>query len=41
VEQSLCELEAEKAKVAKMGSIPTVAETADTLEVESLVFEAH
>jgi len=28
MEQSLCKLEAEEAKVAKMGSIPTVVETA-------------
>jgi len=33
VEQGLCELEAEEAKI---GSIPTVEETADILVVESL-----
>jgi len=38
VEQSLCELEAEE---AKMGSIPTVVETAYTLVVESLSPTAH
>jgi len=36
MEQSLCELEAEEIEVAKMGSIPTVVETADILVVESL-----
>ena len=36
MEQSLCELEAEEAEVAKMGSNPTVVETANTLVVESL-----
>jgi len=36
VEQGLCELEAEEAEVAKMGSNPTVVETANTLVVESL-----
>ena len=33
VEQSLCELEAKEAEVAKTGSIPTVVETTDTLEM--------
>ena len=41
MEQSLCELKAEKAKVAKMDSIPTVVETTDILKVESFVFEAY
>ena len=41
MEQSLCELEAEEAKVAKTGSIPTVVETADTLVVESLSLTFH
>jgi len=41
VEQSLCELKAEEAKMAKMGSIPTVVETADILGVESPVFETY
>jgi len=36
VEQSLCKLKAEEVVVAKMGSIPTEVETADTLVVESL-----
>ena len=30
VEQSLCELEAKEAEVAKTGSIPTAVKTADT-----------
>jgi len=38
VEQSLCELKAEK---AKMGSNPTVVEIADTQVVESLSLIAH
>jgi len=41
VEQSLYELKAEEAEVAKTGSNPTVVETADTLGVESAVFKAH
>ena len=41
VEQSLCELEAEEVVVAKMGSIPTEVETADTLVVESLSLMAY
>jgi len=39
VEQSLYKLEAEEAEMAKMGSIPTVVETIDILEVESFVFK--
>jgi len=41
VEQSLCELEAEEIEVAKMGSISTEVETADTWVVESLSLTAH
>jgi len=41
VKQSLCELEAEEAEVAKMGFIPTVVETADILGVEFFVSEAY
>jgi len=41
VEQSLHELEAEEAEVAKTGSNLTVVETVDTLEVESLSLMAH
>jgi len=36
VEQSLCKLETKETEVAKMGSNPTVVETANTLVVESL-----
>ena len=36
MEQDFYKLEAEEAEVAKMGSIPTVVETAYTLVVESL-----
>ena len=38
MEQSLCELEAEE---AKMGSIPIMEETTDTLVVESLSPVVH
>ena len=41
VEQGLCELEAEETEVAKTGSIPTVVETVNILEVESSVFKAY
>jgi len=41
VEQSLCELEAEEVKMAKMGSNPTMVEIADTLGVESPVSKTH
>jgi len=41
IEQSLCELETEEAEVAKMGSNPTVVETANTLVVESLSLTVH
>ena len=41
MEQDLYELKAEEAEVAKMGSIPTVVETAYTLVVESLSLMAH
>jgi len=41
VEQSLCKLEAEEVAVAKMGSIPTEVEIADTLVVESLSLTVH
>ena len=37
VKQSFCELETEETKVAKTGSIPTIVETTDILEVESPV----
>jgi len=40
VEQGLCKLEAEEVVVAKMGSIPTEVEIADTLVVESLPLTA-
>ena len=40
VKQGLCKLEAEKVKVTKMGSIPTVVETAYTSVVESLFLMA-
>ena len=36
MEQGLLKLEAEEAEVAKTGSIPTVVETTDISEVESL-----
>jgi len=36
VKQSLCELETKETAVAKMGSNPTVVETADILVVEFL-----
>ena len=41
VEQSFCKLETEEIEVAKMGSNPTVMETADILEVGSFVFKAY
>ena len=41
VKQGLCKLKAEEAKVAKMGSNPTVVETAYTLVVESLSPAVH
>ena len=41
VKQSLCELKAEEAEVAKMGSNPTVVETVDILVVESLSLMAY
>ena len=41
VEQSLCELETKEAEVAKMGSIPIIMETANTLGVESSVSKAY
>jgi len=41
VEQSLCELEAKKVKIIKMGFIPTVVELAYILVVESLSLTAH
>ena len=41
MEQSLYKLKTEEAKMAKIGSIPTVVKTADTLGVESPVFEAY
>jgi len=41
IEQSLHELEAEEAEVAKTGSIPTVVETAYTPVMESLSLTAH
>ena len=41
VEQSLCELKAEEAEVAKMGFIPTAVETIDTPKIVSLVSKVH
>ena len=41
VKQSFCELETKEAEVAKMDSIPTVVETANTLKVESSISKAH
>ena len=41
MEQSLCELKAEEAEVAKTGSILTAVEITDILGVESPVSKAH
>jgi len=41
VEQGLCELETEEVVVAKMGSIPTEVEIADTPVMESLSLAVH
>jgi len=41
VEQSLCKLETEETKVAKMGSISIVMETADILKIKSPVSKAY
>jgi len=41
VEQSLCELKTKKTKVTKIGSNPTMVETANILGVESPVFKTY
>ena len=41
VEQGLCKLKAEKAEVAKMGSILTAVETTDILKIEFSVSKTH